>query len=383
MKSHLDILDFFIINGTFVGFLLGVVLLFIKGQKNWANRFLGLLVIAFALYTLPAFIDSFGLLGAFPHLIRIHVLSGYLVGPLIYFYVKASTTQQFQYRPIYLLHLVPFLLDAVYHFPFFFQSGAAKLQFYSDVRSGDIDVAFHLPILLKAFHASIYFGISVYAVFQYKKHLENEASTIDKDFHRWLLFFSSVLLVPLLSTLLFLFSGFEISSHYLIVFGFFLFLVAVLIAALIKPRIFHVFPHPMPQESSVVQKEEIKYKTSNLQEPQKEKLAKKLLSLFAEEKPYLEAELTLSELAGRLSISPNHLSQIINEKIGQKFLDFVNQYRVEEAKRLLADEKMSHLTILSIAYDAGFNSKTAFYSAFKKQTGSSPSKYRKSLANGR
>ena len=74
----------------------------------------------------------------------------------------------------------------------------------------------------------------------------------------------------------------------------------------------------------------------------------------------------------------NVREQIINEKMGRNFLDFVNQYRVEEAKGMLTDENRNHLTVLSIAYDAGFNSKTAFYSAFKKQTGTSPTKYRKS-----
>ena len=121
----------------------------------------------------------------------------------------------------------------------------------------------------------------------------------------------------------------------------------------------------------------MKYEGSTLQEPQKEKFLKKLLGHMETAKPFQEPELTISQLGGQLKIPPYSLSQVINEKLQCNFLDFINGYRVEAAKKLLADKNHKHLTILSIAYEVGFNSKTAFYSAFKKQTGKTPTAFRK------
>ncbi|MES9930149.1 MAG: helix-turn-helix domain-containing protein, partial [Candidatus Thiodiazotropha sp. 6PDIVS] len=75
--------------------------------------------------------------------------------------------------------------------------------------------------------------------------------------------------------------------------------------------------------------------------------------------------------------SPNYLSQVINEQSGYNFFDFINRYRVDEAKRCLTTPS-GQSNVLSIALDSGFNSKSAFYTAFKRHTGQTPSQYRKS-----
>jgi AraC-like DNA-binding protein len=85
----------------------------------------------------------------------------------------------------------------------------------------------------------------------------------------------------------------------------------------------------------------------------------------------------LQKLAERLGISPHHLSQVINERLNQNFFDFVNQYRVGEAKRQLLDAKKKHYSIMAIAGDVGFNSKSAFNAAFKKHANVTPSEWRR------
>jgi len=95
------------------------------------------------------------------------------------------------------------------------------------------------------------------------------------------------------------------------------------------------------------------------------------------EKPFLDSELTLAGLAERLAVPPRQLSQAINGGLGRNFLDFVNGFRVEEAKHYLEDPQEKR-SILDIALLAGFNSKSAFYTAFKRQTGQTPSAYRQS-----
>ncbi|MPQ48973.1 helix-turn-helix domain-containing protein [Marinifilum sp. N1E240] len=106
-------------------------------------------------------------------------------------------------------------------------------------------------------------------------------------------------------------------------------------------------------------------------------LSDKLEILMKDEKPYLEGDLSLSKLADLLKITPHHLSYLLNEGFNKNFFQFVNYYRVEEAKSLLLSEAYKNISIIGIAYDSGFNSKTAFNTVFKKQTGMTPSLFKK------
>jgi AraC-like DNA-binding protein len=98
----------------------------------------------------------------------------------------------------------------------------------------------------------------------------------------------------------------------------------------------------------------------------------KLLALMAEERPWLEPELTLAELAQRLRLHPAQLSRLINLGCGQSFSDFVNGYRVAEAQRKLADPRFAHYSLVGVALESGFNSKSTFNRVFKKLTGQVP-----------
>jgi ligand-binding sensor domain-containing protein/AraC-like DNA-binding protein len=120
-----------------------------------------------------------------------------------------------------------------------------------------------------------------------------------------------------------------------------------------------------------------KYSTSALADEKVEEVLPKLERLMDEEKVYLDAELNLQGLARRAGIHYNYLSRIINEKFGLSYNDYVNKYRIEEARRMLADPEHAEKTILDIAYDTGFYSKSVFNTAFKKLTGMTPSQWRK------
>ena len=92
-------------------------------------------------------------------------------------------------------------------------------------------------------------------------------------------------------------------------------------------------------------------------------------------KPYRDPELTIDTLSKAAQISPRQISSVLNQFAGINFNTFINQFRVEEAQRLLRDESYSHLSILGIGFEVGFNSKATFYSVFKKQTGMTPAKW--------
>ena len=107
-----------------------------------------------------------------------------------------------------------------------------------------------------------------------------------------------------------------------------------------------------------------------------EKLADSLRSYMENEKPYLQAELSLANLASILNISKSELTYLLNNHMGVNFFSFVNRYRLGTVLEKLEDPKFDHLTILSIAFDCGFNSKSTFNGLFKQHTGVTPTVYR-------
>ena len=97
------------------------------------------------------------------------------------------------------------------------------------------------------------------------------------------------------------------------------------------------------------------------------------------EKPYLNPSLTLAELASKIDLHPNDLSQIINKEEGMNFNDYINSHRVEAVKSSIQSGRADQFTLLTIAYESGFNSKATFNRTFKKFTSQSPSQFLKSI----
>ncbi len=132
-------------------------------------------------------------------------------------------------------------------------------------------------------------------------------------------------------------------------------------------------------EETVVDSPKRKYKKSLLNKELLEKYYLQLEVLMEKEKPYLDSNLSLRSLAEMMEIPPNHLSQLLNEGFDKNFAEYVNFYRLETFKSKVADPKQQHLTILALAYDSGFNSKTVFNTFFKKVMGKTPKAYWKEV----
>ena len=123
--------------------------------------------------------------------------------------------------------------------------------------------------------------------------------------------------------------------------------------------------------------EKASYSKSGLTTEKIESLAIRLTDHMEIKKPFLNENLNLSLLANQSEISQTHLSQTINQHFKMNFYDFVNRYRVEEAKQKLSSSDFDHLSVLGIAFDCGFKSKSSFNRYFKKYTGVSPSEFKK------
>jgi len=120
-----------------------------------------------------------------------------------------------------------------------------------------------------------------------------------------------------------------------------------------------------------------KYSSSNLSEEQAQASIRKLMRLMEQEQLYRDSELSLDLLAQRLNLNANYLSQILNQHLNRKFSEFINDYRIEEAKRLLGDPELIACSALDIGLRAGFGAKSSYYRLFKEATGLTPVEYRR------
>jgi len=126
--------------------------------------------------------------------------------------------------------------------------------------------------------------------------------------------------------------------------------------------------------------EPTKYRKSNLSPESASVHRRTFEKLMEQEKPYLNGSLRLADLAARIDISSHNLSQVLNQELGASFFDIVNSYRVAEAKRLMVEPSQQHLSLLAVAFEAGFSNKNSFNRAFKTREGMTPSTYRKNAA---
>jgi ligand-binding sensor domain-containing protein/AraC-like DNA-binding protein len=163
------------------------------------------------------------------------------------------------------------------------------------------------------------------------------------------------------------------------VFYLLIFLGIALVGGLIYRRLYNQKKIKSGKQEEERKKE--KYKTSALLPETVEEVLPKLTRLMEQEKVFLDPDLNLQKLSQQLHVHYNHLSRIINEHMGKSFNDYINGYRIEEAVKKLADPIESQKTILEIAYDTGFYSKSVFNTAFKKFTGMTPSQYKKKVSS--
>jgi AraC-like DNA-binding protein len=141
-----------------------------------------------------------------------------------------------------------------------------------------------------------------------------------------------------------------------------------------------IFGEVLHNERNGEKREAEKYSRSGLKDEQAEEYLTILLDYMESEKPYLDGNLTIHDLSLKTGISRHHITQVLNEIYGKNFFTFINEYRTREVIERFSDSRYDHYTILAIAFDSGFNSKSTFNSFFKSQTGQTPSKYRENLA---
>lgn len=397
MTSALTIWNAVFLAAIAQGILLALFLLANKTGNRKANIFLASLILVYSvdigletLYSSPLIFD-------YPHFIGFNDALFFLYGPLLYLYAYFLCMSLAVSDEKWLFHFLPFLLIVVLYIPtLYVQSAEFKLSSEGKLpplplASGpssfiDAEVRGHIE-LTSAFHELVYIVLTLFLMRKHERTIKDSFSTIDRINLRWLknLTFATGVIVAV-DILLYFFVDAEFLAYEKAV-TLILFLCAVLIYAvgymgLKQPTIFSPIAIAGNNPSAAVNDgSREKYYKSTLTDQQAENTLAKLLELMETRKSYLNGDLTLTHVAEALSISNNGLSQIINDKLHRNFYDFINAYRVEAAKTLIADPDKKHLTLLAVAYEVGFKSKSTFNSVFKKHCKMTPSQFKKSIGN--
>ncbi len=370
----MNVVTIIVLLGISQGVFLGIFLVTYHRGNRPANRMLGTLMILISVSMLNMILVPTGLYKDYPHLIIISHPFFFLIGPFTWLYVQFITNKIQSLRWNHLFHAVPFILFSILLIPFFIMSGHEKsllIETWS-AKGSPIDSVI-MPIQLVQLF--IYLFLSYKQLQRHDINVRKEYSSIEKMNLKWIRSFIMILggiffivaILYVLSMSGIMERGMENRARTIGV-----------LAALA----FYVFGYRGLRQpeimTSIPAGEEIKkYDRSSLTNDKAEEYARHLQAIMENEKPYLKNTLTLKELSTITSIPVYHLSQIINERFQMNFYDFINQYRVEEVQRQIADPKNTNYTLMALALDSGFNSKSVFNEAFREQTGMTPSAYRK------
>ncbi|WP_158638328.1 helix-turn-helix domain-containing protein [Panacibacter ginsenosidivorans] len=312
-----------------------------------------------------------------------------LFGPLLYLYTRSVIYKNFRLKARDVLHAAPFFVFVVFAIiSYHTQSSDMKRFILSSAVKQEMPAVLYIVGILLYIQFFSYAFFSLLQIRNYRKAISNHFSAVNKINLDWL--YSTVVLFMIVIGIGLLNSFITLTPlmHYfnvtltLIIIAIFLFINRVLFKALQQPTIFDGI---IEGETEIIKEKEnvepekpaSRYAGSTLSDIEKENIKMLLINYMQQQQPYLEPQLTLEELADMLKIKPRILSQVINECLNQNFFDFINRYRIEEAKRLLSNPDDKKITVLEVLYKVGFNSKSSFNTLFKKYTGLTPSEFKK------
>jgi AraC-like DNA-binding protein len=351
---QIDYSELLSLMGACQGFILAIFL-FLNKKIQLAGKILAVFTMVFSIGLLESLIAPLSNNSFFFWLPDFVGGSSFLYGPLLYFYIPKSLkpNQNINYHK----HLLIFYV---------FTAGLIFYELLKDV----IDLNFNekeiiiieiIAYELLFVQLFIYCYLCIKTIKPYKK--QQQTSFV---IWLWLLSISLTIiyLLSFISTNLFLL-GFNFEN------------ILISIVQLASVILVYSFSYHALFQKNNTSPVTPKYNSSPIIEVNKDAYLQKICHSMEKDMLFLDPTLTLDKLSDILGINRFYISQVINEKLGKNFSDFVNAYRVEKTKALLFSEKGHQYTLLAIAFESGFNSKTSFNAVFKKHTGLTPSAYKK------
>lgn len=399
---------------TLLGAIQGVFLtgvLATKRSNRTASRLLAAMMLAFSIHLATTVYHAAGLVETFPHFFGVAYPTTFLFGPLLYLYAVTAADRSRGLTRRDALHFLPFAATVLLGLPIYLMSGAEKAALFQRLQAGDRPLMIAIADPLKLVSGVVYAAATIVFLRRHRERVKESYSSTERVNLRWLVWLG--LGAAFIWMLAVVFHVLGVSGAVRIERGddFVSLAMAVLIygigyMGLRQPEIFRyetaeypipraavpagtpsaVALEPVPESEPEVLPEVLpeagaataapRYERSGLTKRQAQRLRDALTVLMERDRPWQDSGLTLADLATRLTTTPHKLSEVLNSQLGQSFYDFVNGYRVREVQRRIAAGDAERLTMLSLALDAGFASKSTFNLVFKKHTNLTPSDFR-------
>lgn len=319
------------------------------------------------------FFDDFPVLSvSFISLLMLH-------GPFMFLYISAYTSRVTKLRRVDYLHFLPVLLFNIFLLLSHLLNKSSGISLSHEAGEVVPPFLFNFFLIVTALSGPVYFLLSIRLFRKLDEKIRNNYS-FSKDIDLgWL---RKVILVFGIVWSLFIIAA--SLYHVLHLFSmnfctdglFFSMTVFIILTGYFGLKQKGIFIHHFIPEQDFISDPPKKYSGSYLKENDAKEYSDKLLQYMVNTRPYLNADLTLPQLSHELHIPSHLLSQVINDNLKLNFFDFVNSYRIEEVKKKIIDPAYKNYSLLGIAFESGFNSKSAFNRIFKKLSGLTPTQFK-------
>ena len=374
-----QLLDFLTVAEFSQAVLLIFILLVMEKNKK-ANIFFAafLFILSLNFFTFYLFKSDIKILTAISASLSIPGIS--ITGAFIYLYALSITGLLEKFRHRYLLHFVIYFVSLAFFITALFNLDVAPHE------SESFKKTVFILLSIGMINSIFYIAYTMIVLHRYYHKIENYYSDLERMNLRWL-----IRLIPMsFAVLVFWCLGFWLAHLGIIPkspLGMALNIVMLIVIVFItsynlinQPEIFRQnveMIHEIEESESPAGAE--KYARQSIDDKKQDEYLEKLNRFMNEQKPYLDENITIKDLAEELEIPSHHLSIVINNRLNKNFYNFINEYRIKESQEILKDPDNFDASILSIAFKAGFNSKSAFNNTFKKITGLTPTEYRESM----
>jgi AraC-like DNA-binding protein len=368
--------DLILYNFTCVSFFMLAFISFFNPLKLnlVANKWFGVFLFSVGCMLLNFIIYKVKAENIYGRLIAFNELSRFAMAPALYLSVWHYTLPDKNFKKKEYAHFIPFILFFLYIAPNVIipHFKIIQVHIFTGIVARIIPILVSLSIKIQLL---VYWVLAYRKLNQHQKNIQLIASSTDSVNLQWLRF----LLLGIAFMILLWFNDLFFKVQVIANFSTIGYIAGILFICYFFLAQKEIYPYDTKELSEIdLVINEAKVNATVKRRFTNDHLIQlkgKLIQLMQDEKLYLDNELGLPQLAAQMGISSHDVSYLLNEGFGKNFFQFINTYRVNEAKQLMLSEKYKHLNILGIAYSSGFNSKTTFNTSFKKETGLSPSQF--------
>lgn len=371
-------MEYVLILGIFEAVFL-LLLLLGKKNKSLPDYFLGIIFTLYAISIGSVYLELQNMLYNFryPAIMNISWIFLFLHGPALWFYLKSLSDTEFRFKRVYLLHFLPFIFFFGFHFFNFIHLPAAEKIRLLENDLFKEQVFYKISVLSIGVSTVTYNIWALILIRRRRDRLMCRFSKIEDKDLGWLraltiaalisysvnvTLFNLDLIFHIASYRFLMFLTYSFASVYILVLGFF---------GLKQGNVF------VDNKGSDRELYDATFRTRSAipVENADNSFINSLIAAMEKKQPYLDPEITIFKLSELLNVKTEYLSEVLNSRLNRNFFDFINKHRVEEFKIQCILKENSHLSIMGIAYNCGFNSKASFYRAFRKFEGMSPTAF--------